>query len=233
MNEAAIISARNGKSMIDNDSIEYAIDRVQVGIAKPIGPYIRKELVAYHEAGHALMAAFSEDYDNITKVTIVPRSNGAGGFTLFSPSEERTESGLYSQKYLKSQLAVALGGRVAEEIQFGEEEITTGASSDLQRVKQLARQMITQWGFKNSTNINDFPISWEPSPSQYNELSDNTQKYIDEEIKKIIKQAYEVCKKTLHENKNILDLIASELIEFETITGETVMKLINKAKSEV
>tara|TARA_Y100000389_G_scaffold204765_1_gene259491 strand:+ start:17660 stop:19462 length:1803 start_codon:yes stop_codon:yes gene_type:complete len=228
MNEAAIISARNGKTVIDNDSIDYAIDRIQVGIAKPIGPYIRKELVAYHEAGHAVMAALTKDYDNITKVTIIPRSNGAGGFTLFTPSEERVESGLYSQKYLKSQLAVALGGRVAEELQFGEEEITTGASSDLQRVKQLARQMITQWGFKNSSSYDDYPISWEPS--QYVELSSETQNYIDDEIKKLIKSAYELCRSTLKENKKMLDLIAEELVEFETISGETVMRLIKEAQ---
>merc|ERR1719284_1526190 len=107
----------------------------------------RQKLVAYHESGHAVMAAMLQDYDAVTKVTIIPRSNGAGGFTLFSPSEERMESGLYSFKYLKGQLAVALGGRVAEELAYGAEEVTTGASNDLQQVRNIARRMVTQWGF--------------------------------------------------------------------------------------
>merc|ERR1719389_1354373 len=93
------------------------------------------------------MGCLSPDYDLVTKVTIIPRTNGAGGFTLFTPTEERLESGLYSKRYLESQLAVALGGRVAEEIVFGAEEITTGASNDLQQVRNIARRGGTQWGF--------------------------------------------------------------------------------------
>ena len=84
----------------------------------------------------------------VTKVTILPRTNGAGGFTLFTPTEERLESGLYSMRYLKGQLVVALGGRVAEEIVFGKEEVTTGASGDLQQVRNIARRMVAQWGFR-------------------------------------------------------------------------------------
>ena len=107
----------------------------------------RQRLVAYHEAGHAIMGALTPDYDMVTKVTIIPRTNGAGGFTLFTPTEERLESGLYSKRYLKGQLAVALGGRVAEEIVYGEDEVTTGASNDLQQVRNIARRMVAQWGF--------------------------------------------------------------------------------------
>merc|ERR1711906_60991 len=107
----------------------------------------RQKLVAYHEAGHAVMGAPMPDYDMVTKVTIIPRTNGAGGFTLFTPSEERLESGLYSKRYLESQLVVALGGRVAEEIIYGEDEVTTGASNDLQQVRNIARRMVAQWGF--------------------------------------------------------------------------------------
>merc|ERR1719333_262194 len=107
----------------------------------------RQRLVAYHEAGHAVMGLLAPDYDMVTKVTILPRTNGAGGFTLFTPPEERLESGMYSKRYLKSQLAVALGGRVAEELVFGPEEVTTGASNDLQQVRNIARRMVTQWGY--------------------------------------------------------------------------------------
>merc|ERR1719399_1763498 len=118
MNEAAIVAARNGKQEISYDEIDYAIDRQTVGMVKKTGTSFpnRQRLVAYHEAGHAIMGALTPDYDMVTKVTILPRTNGAGGFTLFTPTEERLESGLYSKKYLEGQLAVALAGRVVEEL---------------------------------------------------------------------------------------------------------------------
>merc|ERR1719252_41616 len=149
MNEAAIVAARRDKTEITYDEIDYAIDRQQVGMSKETGMSFpnRQRLVAYHEAGHALMGAMVPDYDLVTKVTIVPRSNGAGGFTLFTPTEERLDSGMYSQRYLEGQLAVALGGRVAEELIYGEDEVTTGASNDLQQVRSIARRMVAQWGF--------------------------------------------------------------------------------------
>merc|ERR1712110_593952 len=129
------------------DEVDYAIDRQTVGMAKTTGMSFpaRQRLVAIHEAGHAVMGLLTPDYDMVTKVTLIPRSNGAGGFTLFTPSEERLESGMYSKRYLEAQLAVALGGRVAEEISFGEEEVTTGASGDLQQVRNIARRMVAQW----------------------------------------------------------------------------------------
>merc|ERR1719379_2125238 len=149
MNEAAIVAARRDKTEISYDEIDYAIDRQQVGMQKETGMSFpnRQRLVAYHEAGHAVCGLLSPDYDMVTKVTIIPRTNGAGGFTLFTPPEERLESGMYSQRYLKSQLVVALGGRVAEEMVYGEDEITTGASNDLQQVRNIARRMVTQWGY--------------------------------------------------------------------------------------
>merc|ERR1719159_2234978 len=149
MNEAAIVAARRDKTEISYDEIDYSIDRVTVGMQKTTGMAFpnRQRLVAYHEAGHAIMGAMVPDYDLVTKVTVIPRTNGAGGFTLFTPSEERLDSGMYSQRYLEGQLAVALGGRVAEELVYGEDEITTGASNDLQQVRNTARRMVAQWGF--------------------------------------------------------------------------------------
>merc|ERR1719149_163631 len=149
MNEAAIVSARNDKTEIGYEEIDYAIDRATVGMVKETGTSFpnRQLLVAYHEAGHAITGALTPDYDMVTKVTILPRTNGAGGFPLFTPTEERLESGLYSMRYLKGQLVVALGGRVAEEIVFGKEEVTTGASGDLQQVRNIARRMVAQWGY--------------------------------------------------------------------------------------
>merc|ERR1719258_716513 len=108
------------------------------------------------------MAALIPGYDTVAKLTIIPRSNGAGGFTLFTPDESRSESGLYSLKFLKGQLAVALGGRVAEELVYGSEEGTTGASNDLQQVRNIARRMVAQWGFSGDSLS---PIAWEPPES--------------------------------------------------------------------
>merc|ERR1719428_2671956 len=149
MNEAAIVAARNEKTEIGYEEIDYSIDRVTVGMQKTTGMQYkgRQQLVAYHEAGHAVAGLLTPDYNMVTKVTIIPRTNGAGGFTLFTPSEERLESGMYSKKYLKGQLAVALGGRVAEEMILGKDGVTTGASNDLQQVRNIARRMVTQWGF--------------------------------------------------------------------------------------
>merc|ERR1719231_1735913 len=104
------------------------------------------------------MGCLTPDYDLVTKVTVIPRTNGAGGFTLFTPSEERLDSGLYSKRYLEGQLAVALGGRVAEEIVYGLDEVTTGASNDLQQVRNISRRMVAQWGYsKNKLGA----TSWE------------------------------------------------------------------------
>merc|ERR1712037_217305 len=108
----------------------------------------KRKLVAYHEAGHALVGALMPEYDPVTKISIVPRGN-AGGLTFFAPSEERLESGLYSKSYLENQMCVALGGRIAEELIFGAEDVTTGASNDFMQVSRTARMMVTQMGFSD------------------------------------------------------------------------------------
>merc|ERR1719371_37591 len=143
----------------------------------------RQKLVAYHEAGHAVAGLMLPEYDMVTKVTIIPRTNGAGGFTLFTPSEERMETGMYTKKYLKNQLVVALGGRMAEELVYGEKEVTTGASNDLQQVRNIARRMVAQWGFANA-EMGDAPVAWEmPDGNTINNprtSSEQTEKQIDE-----------------------------------------------------
>merc|ERR1719359_267361 len=151
----------------------------------------RQKLVAYHEAGHAVMGLLEPDYDDVTKVTILPRTNGAGGFTLFTPPEERLETGMYSKRYLKSQLAVALGGRVAEELVFGAEEVTTGASNDLQQVRNIARRMVTQWGFaKEKLGA----VAWEgpngADPFRAPGASESREMQIDDEVKLLVAEAY-------------------------------------------
>ncbi len=150
LNEAAILAARRNLTEIAMDEINDAIDRVLAGSEKKdrVMSEKRKTLVAYHEAGHALVGALMPDYDPVQKISIIPRGR-AGGLTWFTPSEDRMDTGLYSRAYLENQMAVALGGRIAEELIFGEEEVTTGASNDLQQVARVARQMITRFGMSD------------------------------------------------------------------------------------
>jgi cell division protease FtsH len=230
MNEAAIVAARNGKKAISYEEIDYAIDRQTVGMQKTTGMSFpaRQRLVAYHEAGHAIMGLLTPDYDMVTKVTIIPRSNGAGGFTLFTPPEESLESGMYSKKYLCGQLTVALGGRVAEELVYGPEEITTGASSDLQQVRNIARRMVSQWGFAMES-MGNAPIAWE-APDGTNVMSprsssEETEQEIDEEVKKLVACAYKTTLQTLEKNREFLDEMADRLIEEETMDFNQLLKM--------
>jgi cell division protease FtsH len=219
MNEAAIVTARNGKDKISYQEIDYAIDRLTVGMAKSTGMSFpnRQLLVAYHESGHAIMGLLTPDYDMVTKVTIIPRSSGAGGFTLFTPPEERLESGMYTKRYLESQLQVALGGRVAEEIIYGKEEITTGASNDLQQVRNIARRMVAQWGFANDALGNTAWELMENNGLSPRVASERTEREIDAQVKALVKKAYDNCKRTLMANRDFLDKMAERLVEEETL----------------
>jgi cell division protease FtsH len=189
----------------------------------------KRTLVAYHEAGHTLVGALMPEYDPVTKITIVPRGN-AGGITFFAPSEERLESGLYSRSYLENQLAVALGGRVAEELIFGEDDVTTGAAGDFQQVSRIARMMVTQMGFVPRLG----PVAWSgrSGPSflgqevgQAGEYSAETADKIDEEVKKLVERSYRRCKDLLTTNLDVLHKIAAVLVEKETIDGEECLKV--------
>ena len=133
MNEAAILGARKKRSDISMDEIYDAIDRMQIGMEKKGAKFSadRQKLVSYHEAGHALLGAVMEEYDLVSKISIVPRG-GAGGVTIFTPDEEAMESGMYSKQYLLNRICVGMGGRIAEEIINGKSKVTTGASNDFQ-----------------------------------------------------------------------------------------------------
>merc|ERR1712093_196779 len=157
MNEAAIMAARRSLQEISKEEIADALERIIAGPEKKeaVMSDEKRKLVAYHEAGHALVGALMPEYDPVTKITIVPRGN-AGGVTFFAPSDERLESGLYSRSYLENQLSVALGGRVAEELIFGPDNVTTGAGGDFQQVTRIARMMVTQMGFVKELG----PVSW-------------------------------------------------------------------------
>jgi len=218
LNEAAIVAARRNKTDISIQEVDYALDRITVGIEKPMTmSQEKKKLVAYHEAGHAIMGLLTPGFDKIAKVTIIPRSN-AGGFTLFVPPEEE----LYTKRYLEARIQVALGGRVAEEIAFGVENTTTGASSDLQSVASLARTMVAQWGFSEVLG----PSAWEVPNSYTRIASEGTQELIDTEVQEIVEKAYKACKQTLTENWGLVNKLVDLLLVEETVNAETLLQFV-------
>jgi cell division protease FtsH len=232
LNEAAILAARRNLTEVSMDEINDAIDRVLAGPEKKdrVMSEKRKQLVAYHEAGHALVGALMPDYDPVQKISIIPRGR-AGGLTWFTPSEDRMESGLYSRSYLHNQMAVALGGRVAEEIIFGEEEVTTGASNDLQQVARVARQMITRFGMSDRLG----PIALgrqQGNPflgrdlASERDFSEETASVVDEEVSQLVANAYRRAKKVLNDNRSVLDKLAVMLVEKETVDSEELQQLL-------
>ena len=232
LNEAAILAARRDLSEVSNDEISDAIERVMAGPEKKdsVMSDRRKRLVAYHEAGHALVGALMPDYDPVQKISIIPRGN-AGGLTFFTPSEERMESGLYSRTYLQNQMAVALGGRVAEEIVYGEDEVTTGASNDLQQVASTARQMITRFGMSDKLG----PVALGRSQggmflgrdiAAERDFSEDTAATIDEEVSDLVALAYKRATKVLVDNRSVLDELADMLVDQETVDAEEFQELL-------
>ncbi|MBN3959890.1 MULTISPECIES: ATP-dependent zinc metalloprotease FtsH3 [unclassified Nostoc] len=233
LNEAAILAARRNLTEISMDEINDAIDRVLAGPEKKdrVMSEKRKTLVAYHEAGHALVGALMPDYDPVQKISIIPRGR-AGGLTWFTPSEDRMDTGLYSRAYLENQMAVALGGRIAEELIFGEEEVTTGASNDLQQVARVARQMITRFGMSDRLG----PVALGRQQGNMflgrdimseRDFSEETAAAIDEEVRKLVDVAYTRAKEVLVRNRHILDQIAEMLVDKETVDAEELQEILS------
>jgi len=232
LNEAAILAARRNLTEISMDEVNDAIDRVLAGPEKKdrVMSEKRKELVAYHEAGHALVGALMPDYDPVQKISIIPRGR-AGGLTWFTPSEDRLESGLYSRSYLENQMAVALGGRLAEELIFGDEEVTTGASNDLQQVARVARQMVTRFGM--SERLGPVALGRQNGNmflgrdiTSERDFSEETAAVIDDEVRQLVSAAYRRAKQVLTENRHILDQLAAMLVEKETVDAEELQELL-------
>ena len=239
LNEAAILAARKELTEVSNDEVSDAIERIMVGPEKKdsVISEKRKKLVAYHEAGHAVVGAVMPDYDPVQKISIIPRG-GAGGLTFFTPSEERMESGLYSRSYLQNQMAVALGGRVAEEIIYGEDEVTTGASNDLKQVASVARQMITKFGMSDKLG----PVALGRSQggmflgrdiSAERDFSEDTAATIDSEVSILVEIAYERAKKALNDNRQVLEELTSMLMETETVDALEFQDLLIRHEVKV
>jgi cell division protease FtsH len=237
LNEAAILAARRNLTEISMDEVNDAIDRVLAGPEKKdrMMSDKRKAVVAYHEAGHAVVGALMPDFDPVQKISIIPRGQ-AGGITWFTPSEDRLDSGLLSRSYLQNRMAMLLGGRVAEEIVFGEEEVTTGASSDLQQVARVARQMVMRFGM--SDRVGQVALGRQQGNMflgrdimSERDFSEETAALVDEEVRLLVDEAYKRAKDVLVSNRSLLDHLSALLIEKETVDADELQEIL--ASSDV
>jgi len=227
-NEAALIAARKGKKAIDNKDFQDAIDRHIGGLERKsriISPHER-EIIAYHEAGHAICGWYLEHADPLLKVTIIPRGIAALGYAQYIPKERF----LYNSDELNDQMCMLLGGRVAEDIIYG--KVSTGAQNDLERITQMAYSMITLYGMSDRVGN----ISFNDQKGDYNfkkPYSEETSTMIDEEVRKIIKEAYARTMGILKEKKGDLEIIAQELLEKEILFKSDLERLIGIRPSEM
>ena len=232
LNESALLAARDNRKQIQMKDVDEATDRVMMGPAKKSKVFSKKErrVVAYHEAGHAVVGIKLENAEVVHKVTIIPRGE-AGGYALMLPEEETY---LQTKQDLLDRITGLLAGRVSEEITFN--EVTTGAHNDFQKATAIARAMVTEYGMSDLG-----PIQYEQRSGNvflgrdYNKdknFSDHLARQIDEEIHKIISECYNRCRKVLLSNQDLVKLIAETLLQYETLTKEQIDELVEKGKLE-
>ncbi|MED5227361.1 MAG: ATP-dependent zinc metalloprotease FtsH [Pseudomonadota bacterium] len=230
VNEAALLAARKGKRVVFMSEFEEAKDKVMMGSERRsmVMTDEEKKLTAYHEAGHAVVALHCPDSDPIHKATIIPRGR-ALGMVMRLPEGDRIS---LSKAKIFADLRVACGGRIAEDMIFGEEKITTGASSDIKMVSDMARRMVTEWGMSEKLGFLAYGADQQEvflghSVTQTKNLSDATAKSIDDETRRIIDDAYQDASQILSDNKKELEILAKGLLEYETLSGEEIKSLIN------
>ena len=234
VNEAALLAARNHREAVEQQDFAEAIERVVAGLEKRsrVLNDKEKEIVAYHEVGHALVGAAMPGSDEVEKISIVPRGMAALGYTLQLPTEDRF---LRDEAELKGQIATMLGGRSAEEVVFG--SITTGAANDLQRATDVAEQMVTSYGMSKVLG----PLAYDRSkqnnflddggmPNARRLVSDETAKAIDEEVKSIVEAAHQRALRILKDNRELLEDISQQLLQEEVIEGESLREMLAKVR---
>lgn len=233
VNEAALLAARRGKSVVSMDEFEDAKDKVMMGAERRSMAMSdeEKKLTAYHEAGHAIVALHEPASDPIHKATIIPRGR-ALGLVMRLPEGDRVS---LAREKIHADLAVAMGGRIAEEIIFGYDKVTTGASSDIQHATDMARNMVTQWGMSDALGPLKYAANQEEvflghSVAQQQNMSEETAKLIDAEVKRIVEEAYASATKTLKDNMDELEALAQGLLEYETLSGDDIQKIIKGEK---
>lgn len=227
LNEAAILTARRRKDAITLREIDDAVDRVVAGMeGTPLVDSKSKRLIAYHEVGHAIVGTLLKHHDPVQKVTLVPRGQ-ARGLTWFMPSED---SGLISRAQILARITGALGGRAAEEVIFGDAEVTTGAGGDLQQVSGMARQMVTRYGMSDLG-----PLSLESQQGEVflgrdwmtrSDCSEEIQARIDSQVREIAEHCYEDARRIIRENREVIDRLVDLLVERETIDGDEFRQIV-------
>nr|WP_207189760.1 MULTISPECIES: ATP-dependent zinc metalloprotease FtsH [Halorhodospira] len=225
VNEAALFAARANKEAVDQTDFEQAKDKIMMGSERKsmVMKEDEKKLTAYHEAGHAIVGLRTPEHDPVHKVTIIPRGR-ALGVTMFLPEEDRYS---YTKQRLDSMIASLFGGRIAEELIFGNDRVTTGAQNDIQRATEIARNMVTKWGL--SARLGPLAYGEEEgevflgrSMAQQKEVSDETQHAIDEEVRAVIDSNYTAAEKILQENLEKLHIMADALMKYETIDRDQI-----------
>lgn len=221
LNEAAIYAARANCSIIGSEHLSAAHDRITIGPLKKNAQTSAQQqrITAAHEAGHALVASLLPDYDQVVKVSITPRTS-PGGLTVLAPSQDRIDAGLYTRQFLECQMMVGLAGRVAEEVLFGADEVTTRASKDIERVSDTARMMVTEFGMG--------PRLGQMSVLEGVSVSAETRNLIDSEIDTLVKGVYEKTTRLVEDNRTCLTLLAALLEEQETVTAEELETLLRE-----
>lgn len=231
VNEAALLAVRNGRKKVSMEDFNEAIDKVSIGLKKKSRKDNKKEmrLVAVHETGHAVVAAFTPDHEPVNKITVVPRSHGIGGFTQYREEEEKN---FLTRKDIINEVDSMLGGRAAEEIMLG--DISTGAANDIARATEIVKNMIVDYGmsdkFKNMTLGKGVLGNRGGEPALVREFSEETQKYIDDEIARIMNERYAYVLKMLKSHKDLLEVISNRLLEVETLDGKEFYSIIEAEK---
>lgn len=230
VNEAALLAARHGESEVGMQDFEEAIDRVMLGLErkKQVMTPEEKKRIAYHESGHALVALSVKHADPVQRVSIIPRTIGAVGYTLQLPLHDRY---LMTQPELEDQIAVMLGGRASEELAY-QGVVSSGAANDLERASELVRRIVTRFGMSGELG----PMTWgvesqttflnTPLGAEQRNYSEHTAQMIDEEERRIVADIYARVKRTLAEKRDQLELLAAELIRRETLTREELDRLL-------
>ena len=229
LNEAAILTARRRKSSISLNEIDDAVDRIIAGMeGQPLIDGRSKRLIAYHEVGHALIGSLVKDHDPVQKVTVIPRGQ-AKGLTWFSPDDDQM---LITRSQLKARIMGALGGRAAEDVIFGREEVTTGAGGDIQQVASMARQMVTRFGMSDLG-----PVSLEGDSQEVflgrdlmsrSDISDSITNKIDQKVREMVKECYLQTYKIVRSNREAMDKLVEILIEKETMDGEEFCAILSE-----
>ena len=227
LNEAAILTARRRKETISLSEIDDAVDRIIAGMeGQPLTDGRSKRLIAYHEVGHALVGSLVKDHDPVQKVTLIPRGQ-AQGLTWFSPDEEQM---LVSRSQLKARIMGALGGRAAEDVVFGYEEVTTGAGGDIQMVASIAKQMVTRYGMSGlgqmSTGGGSQEVFIGRDLMTRSDTSEGTSKQIDEQVRGIVMQCYEETLHLVQGQREAMDHLVELLIEKETMDGDEFREIL-------